>query len=83
MIQVCGVSHECVSRHFQTLSRVSKTESLLEQFSTEMPLLGKKPFSSDPPPEDIKKSEEVFVIQGTNEVFRTYKYPFESNSCNS
>lgn len=47
-----------------------------ESFSSEMPLLGKKSYKPSPLPKDLKSEEEVFVIKETNEVFRSYEYPF-------
>ena len=41
-----------------------------------MPLLGKKCFKPSPLPKDLKSEEEIFVIKETNEVFRSYEYPF-------
>lgn len=42
-----------------------------------MPLLGKKSFKPSPLPKDLKSEEQVFVIKETNEVFRSYEYPFK------
>lgn len=47
-----------------------------ESISSEMPLLGKKSYKPSPLPKDLKSEEEVFVIKETNEVFRSYEYPF-------
>ena len=47
-----------------------------ESISSEMPLLGKKSYKPSPLPNDLKSEEEVFVIKETNEVFRSYEYPF-------
>lgn len=49
-----------------------------------MPLLGKKLYKPNSIPKDLKAEEEVFVIKETNEVFRSYEYPFvicESARC--
>jgi len=45
--------------------------------SWKMPLLGKKLYKPNPLPKDLRTEEEVFVIKETNEVFRSYEYPFE------
>lgn len=47
-----------------------------DSISSEMPLLGKKSYKPSPLPKDLKSEEEVFVIKETNEVFRSYEYPF-------
>jgi hypothetical protein len=39
-----------------------------------MPLYNKKPVELIPPPDDLRKGEEVFVIRFTGEVFREYQY---------
>jgi len=38
-----------------------------------MPLLHRKLFVPDPPPEDLEPEEEVFHCTLTNEVFRDYE----------
>ena len=47
-----------------------------DSISSGMPLLGKKSYKPSPLPKDLKSEEEVFVIKETNEVFRSYEYPF-------
>ena len=44
-----------------------------------MPLLGGKRYNLQPPPDDLKPEEEIFVVKATNEVCRSYEYPLRSH----
>lgn len=52
--------------------------------SREMPLLHRKPFVRQNPPEDLDPDEEVFLCKITHEIFRSYDEFFERTIlCNS
>ena len=43
-----------------------------------MPLLGRKNFTLATKPKDIKANDSVFHIEETDEIFRSYEYPFKA-----